>query len=86
MVITVGEHRLRPIHNCYTVEYMQHDKEGNPNGKWHEKSCYPTTIERGLEWLMEFEVKRRGTACLEVAQLLGEVRAMRREIVALGSL
>lgn len=85
MVITVGEHRIRPIHQCYTIEYMQRDKSGNPNGKWHEASFYPTRLEDGLVKLMELEVKRRGRGCQEADTLIGELRAMRTEIAALGS-
>jgi hypothetical protein len=85
MVITVGEHRIRPVHQCYTVEYRQHDKAGVPTDRWREAGYYPSSLQHGLERLMELELKRRGAGCAEAAQLLDAVRAMRAEIVSLAS-
>ena len=83
-MITLGEHRIRPFHSGYTLEYLQHDKSGSPT-KWKESPYYPGSFEQALVRLSELELKRRGRTCSEAAELLEVVRAMRDEIVALGS-
>lgn len=83
MIITLGEHRLRPSHNSFTIEYMQHDQAGEPNGRWRERGYYPTNLEHGLARLAEEETKRRATACTELDPLLEVVRGMRDDIMSL---
>jgi hypothetical protein len=85
ILTTIGEHRIRAIHQCYTIEYLQTSKSGEMGSRWKETGFYPATFESALLRLMEFEIKRRGRCCVEAQQLLEAVQAMRDEIVALPS-